>query len=911
MRKMLVLFMCCLMVFSAVSCQSNKKPDQSQGGGGSQLPDKPNDGSDEQQAYFSISTETCSGGTIKVDKEQAKEGEKVTVTLSANSNFRAQKLTLSYGDTTLELSWSGGVATFEMPASDVSVSAEFVQEAREVVDYMILGDSYTDFAIWADFYSDMRDLPSAKTIGVGGTKVPHWGKTGTEFKNTTVNPGGLDDQVIKWDGTPITTEVMQNYYVNNFVFHLGVNDIDAGISADTVISDLKTLFGQYREEYPNANIYWISLSLNSMYPQYIQTYKKVNAAIERYAEECEYLTYINTVDTMFPDGKPNADWFYDGLHFNADGYATWSSLITEALGFTRADVDVFGSAGNYYSSNTWEYDPATQTVSNETLGVYSEQSLWFDGVYAVDMYAEMEITVNAVKNNDQWPKFGMAVKGNGNHAFFCVEPFANLTGNNVNYTERRPRMGVNNGLNCEGSVWDWTIQGNNWTAVPSLSYANGNYAKLALLRCGADMYFFVNDQLVFTKGGFVGCDEEMAIGLTLINLDVTVKNYSVTTDVKDIIEKFDIKNAPNAHYQGNYSDAITNASQNGGIMKNVADFLADKFYFETEITLDGALNIPDTTEQDKYPKAGICLESEGNSLLFYIDAVNTGAFGSNKVVGVVHRENGGDWKWNEAISISIPSLEYTNSAYVKMAIYKDGERIVFLVNDTPVLDTTKYQGLSYKTTVGFMEYNLAFKVRNSKIATSETILNLIDENIGLDYDVNIDGDLSDWSSEVKTNYYGKSATDSSGRAFKVYSFMGKNAVYVGYEIVSTTYTNNTAEWWLSTNAEMRAKNNNNNHIYVSANGQSSNVLCYSVKSSQDPTTQLYTTYIEIAISYFALGATPEDEFVNIMFAARPGNEEGEGMCLGANGVWWCGDYNPESDSIPFNITPNGIDANIN
>ena len=35
------------MIFSAVSCQPNKKPDQSHGGGGSQLPDKPNDGFDE------------------------------------------------------------------------------------------------------------------------------------------------------------------------------------------------------------------------------------------------------------------------------------------------------------------------------------------------------------------------------------------------------------------------------------------------------------------------------------------------------------------------------------------------------------------------------------------------------------------------------------------------------------------------------------------------------------------------------------------------------------------------------------------------------------------------------------------------------------------------------------------------
>ena len=97
--------------------------------------------------------------------------------------------------------------------------------------------------------------------------------------------------------------------------------------------------------------------------------------------------------------------------------------------------------------------------------------------------------------------------------------------------------------------------------------------------------------------------------------------------------------------------------------------------------------------------------------------------------------------------------------------------------------------------------------------------------------------------------------------------------------------------------------------YVSANGQSSNALSYSIKSSYDSAAKLYTTYIEIAISYSALGVSPQDEFVNIMFAARPGNEEGAGMCLGANSAWWCGDYNPSSDIVPFRITKYGIIAN--
>ena len=898
-RNILLSFLLMCAVCFIGSCNQNNSSNNST----NNPDDKPS-----ETTYYSITIEECSGGNISVDKNRVQEGETVTLTLTVDDGYNISKVTITYGDNNYDLNVTLNTATFIMPACDVAIEAEFVEDLRELVDYLILGDSYTDIDGWSDFYSDMRDLPSAKTIGVGGTTVPQWGKTGTKFEHYDEPTGGLDNEVSRWDGKIIKTDILGNYNVKNFVFHLGVNDIRSGISGDIVISDLKTLFSQYHEEYPNAHIYWVSLSLNVSDLHCTDTFKNVNNAIKEYASECDYLTYINTVDTMFPDGQPNADWFCDGLHFNADGYATWSSLITEALGYPRQDVDVFGSADIYYSSNTWNYDSATQTITNETLGTYSEQSLWFDGVYDVDMYAEMEICVNKAENTDEWPKVGMAVKGNGNHAFFFIETRRDLTGKTINYTERRPY--ANRYVECESSVWDWNIQGDNWTEVPSLSYTNGNYAKLGLLRCGADMYFFINDELVFSKGGFISCDDNMAIGLTLINLNVTIKNYSVTRNVEEIIAEYNIESAPSALCEEFYSKNFINTTLNGEIVKNVANFSASKLYYETNVTLDSVLTIPGTTQADEYPKFGISLHAGGNTLWFYIDALNNGNFGSNKVLGLVYRENGGGFNWAAAKMVEVPSMEYTNSSYAKLAVYKDGARMVFMVNDIPVFETSEFQALAGDVKVGISEYNLAFTTKEAKIATSDTILNLINEKIGFNYEIEIDGDLSDWSSDVKTNYYGKTATDNSGRSFKVYSFMGKGAVYVGYEITSTTFVDNTPEWWLSTNVEMRAKNNSNSHIYASANGQSNNVLCFSVKSNFDQATQLYTTYIEVVISYYVLGVTPEDASVNIMFAARPGNEEGAGMCVGSNGVWWCGDYNPEGNTIPFNITFDGIDVSI-
>lgn len=699
LKKVVVFTFFVLTAFFVVSCQQTSI----------------NNTTTDEKDYFTVSVLPCSNGAVKVDASQAKYGEMVNITLIPNDRYHVLTVAIRYGDNLRYLSVKDNNAAFKMPASDVSLYVEFIYDKREVVDYLILGDSYTDIDGWQDFYSDMRDLPSVKTIGVGGTTVPQWGKSGTVFGNRNEPTGGMDNEVMRYDGKIIKTDILGNYYVNNFVFHLGVNDIKSGVPANTVISDLMILFEQYHREYPNAHIYWISLSLNVSHKEYTEEYKKVNEAIKKYADECEYLTYINTVDTMFPDGKPNSDWFVDGLHFNPDGYATWSALITEALGYPRADVDEFGSADIYYSSNTWNYDPATQTISNEIRGDYSEQSLWFDGVFDVDMYAEMEVTVTKLENGDDWPKFGMAVNGNGNHVWFYVEATKNLTGKTVNYTERRPY--ANRYVACESSTWDWGIQGE-WINVPSLNYTNGNFVKLGLLRCGSDMYFFVNDKLVFTKGGFISCDAEMAIGLTLTNLNVVVRNYSVTTDVDEIIKKFNIQNAPDAHFEGVKSPNFTNNTQSGEVIKKVANFSKSEFYFETVMSANYALNVSNSS------KKGICLQSNGNELMFYID--------SEKNAGVVFRSSGGNWNWQDKIEINVSSLLGTNFSSTKLAVYKDDARLVFMINDNVAFEISNNPNFAGNANVGVVGLNTAFTVSNSKISTSKTMLNLIKSRVDFD-----------------------------------------------------------------------------------------------------------------------------------------------------------------------------------
>jgi hypothetical protein len=152
----------------------------------------------------------------------------------------------------------------------------------------------------------MQNLPAPKILGIGGTTTPQWGLTGTadyQVKDANGVPftgqGGLDGYIDQYN-VHREIDIISKYNVDNFVFHIGSNDINYGNAPEMVFHDLKILFSQYHEAYPDAHIYWVSCSMLSN-TAFRDGLKQVNAYMIPYAEQTDYLTYINTVDTMYPD----------------------------------------------------------------------------------------------------------------------------------------------------------------------------------------------------------------------------------------------------------------------------------------------------------------------------------------------------------------------------------------------------------------------------------------------------------------------------------------------------------------------------------------------------------------------------------------------------------------------------------
>ena len=119
------------------------------GGGGSVTP---------APSKYDVTVNKADNGTVTADKASAAKGEKVTVTAAPADGYRVSGVTVTdaSGNAVEVAAGSDGTYTFEMPASDVTVSATFESLARRFSD--------ADYSMW---YGSALDFVSARGI-MGG-----------------------------------------------------------------------------------------------------------------------------------------------------------------------------------------------------------------------------------------------------------------------------------------------------------------------------------------------------------------------------------------------------------------------------------------------------------------------------------------------------------------------------------------------------------------------------------------------------------------------------------------------------------------------------------------------------------------------------------------------------------------------
>lgn len=190
---------------------------------------------------------------------------------------------------------------------------------------VFVGDSYFTVGYWKDFYTDFAD-EDAYLLGVAGSNVDEW-LVCSERLFYSLNPSEI-------------------------IVHLGFNDIyneAAYMTAPEIAEKLITLLSSYHEKFPDAKVYFCSIESSKWsnnYNKSFETAPAVNAAIIAFADECHWLTYVNTryifcddeQKVVYKDGDGNADdnddtgIYGQGSHPSVIAYDEYKKAIDAARG---------------------------------------------------------------------------------------------------------------------------------------------------------------------------------------------------------------------------------------------------------------------------------------------------------------------------------------------------------------------------------------------------------------------------------------------------------------------------------------------------------------------------------------------------------------------------------------------------
>ncbi len=432
---------------------------------------------------------------------------------------------------------------FEMTVSNYSVTADKTSDMfkthipvtkNEAVDVLFCGDSYMDFLDGYGVFDSTTQLIGQKANeGIGGTQAQHWSRGREHF-------------------------IAMRYTPKQAVFHLGVNDIDNGKSVENTYNDLVAMFDKYHELLPDTKFYWVSLIPNKIWMQDKPLgskngeYKELNAKMKAYAQETEYLTYIDT-ETAFTneDGGPRVNLLMgDGLHLNpVNGYPLWMKIINEALGYKVTDGSKFGynEHAKVASTGGFEYDQVIDDAAQETLDAkiqngwssnIAEEAAWYKADYATDLKFETEINSPDHFVPDNYSKVGVALRNDDLTIFAYFE-----TNNEQDPKKPTAKDGeattyasivyrTNNDAGMGVGDWNWADQAGGSFAVKNLKTG---YGRIGIAKAGATIYLLVDGKVVASKKNIPGvtADTKFVPGVISFSRTVGVKNTQYTANTAD------------------------------------------------------------------------------------------------------------------------------------------------------------------------------------------------------------------------------------------------------------------------------------------------------------------------------------------------------------------------------------------
>jgi len=269
-----------------------------------------------------------------------------------------------------------------------TMQSKLQQNMKQDVTTVFIGDSFFHQEAFFTTFGSLYRNKEAVCVGISTTNSYHWETFAKDW--------------------------LKAYSPKNLVVNLGTNNLTATPpynSSDNVIAALQSLLTLLKEQFPNTNIYWFSISprsdLNREGDKAV-----INAAMKQWCEE-NGVTYVQS-----PITDPAADCV-DGLHPTAATYARYAQALSDA-GCEIVSKDTTGYQFFVDSASSGvDAKPVdgTITIDNSVSKIETMFAASADTIF--DSQWQMTGTVTKQEMKNLFLSFGIRDEG-GKEQWFCI-----------------------------------------------------------------------------------------------------------------------------------------------------------------------------------------------------------------------------------------------------------------------------------------------------------------------------------------------------------------------------------------------------------------------------------------------------------------------------------------------------------
>ncbi len=175
----------------------------------------------------------------------------------------------------------------------------------------------------------LKGYPQTDIVLAGSSSIQLWKTSAADIGPLTSENVGIGGSVISnWE--PWIDKLITPFNPKAVILYIGANDLHNNkTEPNQAFEELEALIDALHATLPETKIFYVSVYTTAAHETLIENDVAFGNLVSNYADEKEYLTYIDCTRT-FIDSEDNL-YKDDGVHLNDEGYEVWIDLIKQAL----------------------------------------------------------------------------------------------------------------------------------------------------------------------------------------------------------------------------------------------------------------------------------------------------------------------------------------------------------------------------------------------------------------------------------------------------------------------------------------------------------------------------------------------------------------------------------------------------